>query len=63
MTLQSFFSNSFSSEFNLISVLTYKVLNNPAPSNPKSLVVSPQRLSLEDTAHRERSQNVFTSKK
>lgn len=40
MTLQSFFSNSFSSEFNLISVLTYKVLNNPAPSNPKSLVVS-----------------------
>lgn len=40
MTLQSFFSNSFSSEFNLISVLTYKVLNNPAPSYPKSLVVS-----------------------
>lgn len=65
MTLQSFFSNSFSSEFNLISVLTYKVLNNPAPSNPKSLVVSryPHSASVLRTLHTENVPKMFSHPK
>lgn len=65
MTLQSFFSNSFSSEFNLISVLTYKVLNNPAPSYPKSLVVSryPHSASVLRTLHTENVPKMFSHPK